>query len=220
MKFPIRNLSIHAVALAGAIAMATVTGSQQPAWADSSMSIDVLGQQEAAWAGAALGTSPTETVASAGCAITSVTMMLQYYGLSTDPGAFNSWLTANGGYAFDDQLIWDAVTTYTGGRVAFSGWLGPDMGVIHAELDAERPVVAEVYLYNNQHFVLITGYTSDGGLIINDPWFGDTVNFNARYGDAATEIVSIRTFMPRDPASARGRSSWIANAIAAAHLER
>jgi hypothetical protein len=149
-------------------------------------------------------------------------MMLRYYGMDTDPGAFNSWLAGHGGYIYDDLLLWDAVTAYSNGRVTFSGWLGADLNVVQGELDAGRPVVAEVSLGGNQHFVLITGYTTEGGLQINDPWFADSVNFKDRYGEPATGIVSIRTFMPANPAGPRGggRVSWLANAIAALHLAR
>ena len=222
MRFPSPTSSLRAVALAGAIAVASALGSQALAVADSSMDIAVMGQQDAAWAGAPLGTSATESIASAGCAITSVTMMLRYYGITTDPGVFNAWLTANGGYAYDDQLVWDAVTNYSAGRVAFSAWLGPDLNAIQTELDAGRPVVAEVRLGGNQHFVLLTGYTADGGLLINDPWFADSVRFSDRYGDPAAGVVSIRTFMPADPGGARGRAraSWLANAVAAVHLSQ
>lgn len=195
---------------------------QLPVSADSALTVPVMSQQDPAWGGAPLGTSATDSVASSGCAITAVTMMLRYYGMNTDPGALNAWLTANGGYAFDDQLIWDAITGYTGGRVAFSQWTGPDLGLIQSELDAGRPVVAEVLLYGNQHFILITGYTSDAGFQINDPWFADSVNFIARYGDPATEMVSIRTFMPANPAGpgGAGRLSWLANAAARVHLSQ
>jgi hypothetical protein len=217
-----RTVGLRAVALAGAITLATVASGQVRASADSSMSIAVMSQQNPAWAKAPLGSSPTDTIGSAGCAITAVTMMLRYYGIDTDPGAFNAWLTANGGYAFDDQLIWSAVTAYSNGRVAFSGWTGPDPGIIDGELDAGRPVVAEVRLGNNQHFVLLTGYSLDGGIVINDPWFGDDASFTDRYGDPSTGIVSIRTFMPASPGGPRGggRVSWVANAIAAVHLSR
>src|SRR5256886_17328542 len=118
------------------------------------------------------------------------------------------------------MLIWDAVTRYSGDRVACSGWLGPDLGPIEAGVDAGRPVVAEVQLGGNQHFVLLTGYTTEGGITINDPWFGDSVRFVDRYGDPAAGIVSIRTFMPADPGGARGqgRVSWPANAAAPVHL--
>ena len=222
MKFPIPTIGVRPLLAASAIAAAVAVSSPASAVADSSMTIAVMGQQDGAWAGAPLGSSATDSIGSAGCAITSVTMMLRYYGMNTDPGAFNAWLTANGGYAFDDQLIWDAVTSYSGGRVAFSNWLGPDLGPIEGELDAGRPVVAEVRLGGNQHFVLLTGYSTEGGLEINDPWFADSVSFSDRYGDPASGIVSIRTFMPADPGGQRGggRVSWLANAIAAVHLSR
>ncbi|HEX9096801.1 MAG TPA: C39 family peptidase [Candidatus Dormibacteraeota bacterium] len=220
MRFPDLPPRVRAAMLAGAIALSVVLSAPIVAAADTSMTIDPLSQQDGAWAGARLGTSPTETIGSAGCAITAVVMMLRHYGIDTDPGSFNAWLAGNGGYAFDDQLIWGAVTTYSGGRVAFSGWFGPDLGLIQRELDAGRPVVAEVQLGDNQHFVLLTGYTSDGGFAINDPWFGDSVSFMDRYGAPASGILSIRTFMPAGAAAPRpgDRDGWLASAVAAVRL--
>jgi Peptidase_C39 like family len=208
--------------MAAALVTVAALSAQLPVSADSTMTVPVMGQQDPAWGGAPLGWSPTDTIASSGCAITSVTMMLRYYGINTDPGVLNQWLINDGGYAFDDQLIWNAITSYTAGRVAFSQWTGPDLGLIQGELDAGRPVVAEVQLGGNQHFVLITGYTADAGLQINDPWFADSVNFSDRYGDPATGILSIRTFMPANPAGSRGggRLSWVANPVASLHLSR
>ncbi len=174
------------------------------AWADTGLGVPVISQLDSNWAGAVLGTSSTETVGSAGCAITATAMVLAYYSVRTDPGSLNSWLTANGGYADDDLLIWDQVDQASGGRVAFSGWLGPDLTTITAELDAGRPVIAEVTLNRRQHFVVLTGYTGSSGYTINDPWFADRVNFADRYGDAATAIVSIRTYLPQSPSGFRG----------------
>jgi hypothetical protein len=220
VKFRDPTPRVRAAMLSSAIALSAVLSAPILAAADNSMTIPALSQQDGIWTGALLGTSPTETIGSAGCAITAVTMMLRYYGIDTDPGSFNAWLAGNGGYAFDDQLIWGAVTTYSGGRVAFSGWFGQDLGLIKRELDAGRPVVAEVQLGGNQHFVLLTGYRSDNGFAINDPWFGDSVRFSDRYGDPATGILSIRTFMPADaPAPRRGdRDGWLASAVAAVRL--
>jgi hypothetical protein len=219
VKLPVPGVSLRAVLLAGAIAFMAALGVPVLAAADNSITIAAMSQQDGAWAASPLGTSATETVGSAGCAITAVTMMLRHYGVDTDPGTFNGWLTSTGGYAYDDQLIWAAVTTYSGGRVAFSGWFGPDLGLIQGELDSGRPVVAEVQLGGNQHFVLLTGYTSAGGFLINDPWFGDSVRFSDRYGDPASGILSIRTFMPADAAPRRGeRDGWLASAVAAVHL--
>jgi hypothetical protein len=221
VRFPDPTFGVRALVFAGGIAIAAAASNQVGASADSVMSIPVIGQQEAGWASMNLGTSPA-SIGSEGCAITAVAMMLRYYGIDTDPGALNAWLTANGGYAYDDQLIWDAVTNYSADQVAFSAWLGPDLNAIRTELDAGRPVVAEVRLGGNQHFVLLTGYTTEGGLLINDPWFADSVRFSDRYGDLAAGIVSIRTFMLADPGGARGqgRVSWLANTVAAVHLSQ
>jgi peptidase C39-like protein len=220
MKFPRLTIELRPAVLAAAIALTAALSNPMGASADSAIEIAPMSQQDGAWAGARLGTSPTESIGSAGCAITAVTMMLRYYGINTDPGVFNAWLTANGGYAWDDQLIWNAVTTYSAGRVSFSGWLGTDVPVILAELDAGRPVVAEVQLAGNQHFVLLTGWSAATGLQINDPWFGDSIPLGARYADPA--IMSIRTFMPTEPSGLRsdGRVNWLANARSALNLAR
>jgi hypothetical protein len=214
MKLPNPTARLRAVAFA--IALAAGIGAPVAAAADNSITIPAMSQRDGAWAAAPLGSSAADTIGSAGCAITAVTMMLRNYGIDTNPGTLNTWLTANGGYAYDDQLIWGAVTAYTAGLVAFSGWFGPDLGLIQGELDAGRPVVAEVQLSGNQHFVLLTGYASAGGFVINDPWFADTVRFIDRYGDPSTGILSIRTFMPADVAPRRGeRDGWLASAVAA-----
>ncbi|TMD85776.1 MAG: hypothetical protein E6I78_07635 [Chloroflexi bacterium] len=185
--------------MAGAIALG-ILAAPVVAAADNSITIPPMSQGDPAWAGAPLGASGTDTIGSEGCA------------------SFNAWLGATGGYVWWDLLVWDAITTYTGGRVSFSGWFGPDLGLIQRELDSGRPVVAEVQLGGNQHFVLMTGYTSAGGFLINDPWFGDSVQFSDRYGDPASGILSIRTFMPADAAPRRGeRDGWLANAVAAVH---
>jgi hypothetical protein len=222
VRLPNPTVLLRAAALAGAIALASTLDGPVSASADSSMSIPVIRQQDPAWGGARLGASPSDSIASSGCAITAVTMLLRYYGINTDPPTFNAWLTPSGGYTNWDDLVWDAVTRYSGGRVAFSGWLGPDLNAIENELDAMQPVVAEVRLGANQHFVLLTGYTTGGGFQINDPWFGDTVRFSDRYGDPATGIVSIRTFMPVDPGAPRdpGRVRPIASAVSGVDLWR
>ncbi len=220
MKFLPGRLRLFVLALS--LASTIVVAGQQAVSADSSMSVPEMSQKDGAWAGAPLGSSPTDTIASAGCAITAVAMMLRYYGITTDPGAFNSWLNGNGGYVNDDQLVWSSIDGYSRGRVAFSGWLGPDLDVIRTELDAGRPVVAEVSLGGNQHFILLTGYSTEGGLTANDPWFNDNIVFSERYGAPSTGILSIRTFMPQDPGGPRGggRLSWTANTVAAVHLAR
>ena len=63
--------------------------------------------------------------------------------------------------------------------------------------------------------VLLTGYSTDGGIQMNDPWYFDSAKLNDRYGYPNSGIVSIRTFMPAD---VRRGMNWLANAVAAVHL--
>ncbi|TMD13581.1 MAG: hypothetical protein E6J00_08000 [Chloroflexi bacterium] len=190
----IHHLRLLRTLAAGSAVAAALTLGCLDASADMELAVPVISQQNGAWAGAPLGASPTDTVGSSGCAITALAMLLEYYGLQTDPGALNTWLTQNNGYWADDDVIWDAVNGYTGGQLTWTGWFGPDLQLIQGELDAGRPVIAEVSLDGNEHFVIVTG-SNEQGLTINDPWFGDTVNFSDRYGDPSTGIVSIRTYL-------------------------
>lgn len=77
----------------------------------------------------------TSTIAVCGCAITSVSMWLRYYGITTDasgtdvnPGTLNDWLETNSGYSSISgpqygALIWNAVDGYAfppgGGTISY-----------------------------------------------------------------------------------------------------
>lgn len=78
-----------------------------------------------------------------------------------------------------------SVSDASAGRVEFTGWDGGDPGVIASELGHGQPVIAEVRLYGNQHFVVITGIAG-------------------RYGDPSIGIASIRTFALRAQSGPRG----------------
>jgi hypothetical protein len=63
-----------------------------------------------------LGTSQTESVCTAGCAMSDVAMALatlntNINGELANPGNLNQWLTANGGYADTDLIIWASTNT-------------------------------------------------------------------------------------------------------------
>jgi hypothetical protein len=186
-----RSLAVTSTAVS--LAFAGVITAQASAAADETLGVTVIGQQESNWAGAQLGDSPRESIGSAGCAVTSVAMLLAYYGVQTSPRRLNDWLTANGGYAEGDLLIWTRLSDYASSRFRYTGWHSPEPSVINAELDAGRPLVAEVRLGRNQHFIVLAG-RSGNDYMINDPWFDDSVTLRARYGDPRSAIVSIRTF--------------------------
>jgi hypothetical protein len=158
--------------------------------------IPVYGQQWQPWGPEDLGTS-TSTIAAEGCALTASAMLLEAYGVNTNPGALNQWLISNSGYVDQNLLVWGAIAQYAatlGVQVSYTGWEGYNATAVASSLAAGNPVIAQVTLDGNMHFVLITGTGPGGALWINDPWYGDHTTFQSRYGNPATGIQSIRLY--------------------------
>ncbi len=158
--------------------------------------VPVYGQQWQPWGPEDLGTS-TSSIAADGCALTASAMLLEAYGISTNPGVLNQWLIANSGYVAQNLLVWGAVAQYAqsqGVQVSYTGWQADSVSLIDSSLEAGNPVIAQVSLDGSMHFVLITGLGPGGALWINDPWYGDHTTFQSRYGNPATQIQSIRLY--------------------------
>jgi hypothetical protein len=177
--------------------------------------VPVYGQQWNPWGPQDLGTS-TSTISADGCALTASAMLLGAYGVNTNPGALNQWLIAHGGYVDQNLLLWGAAAQYAatqGIQVSYTGWEGYSATAIASSLAAGNPVIAQVTLDGNMHFVLITGSGPGGTLWINDPWYGDHTTFQSRYGSPATGIQSIRLYSGT-PAAADQLSSMAAGSPA------
>ena len=186
------------------------------AWAAGSLGafagapVPTFSQRSLQWSRDALGSDRVDTIGSAGCALTAVTMVTAAYGYSTNPGMLNHWLTANGGYLENDLLLWRQAAAATQGSVRWK-WLHvpgmvsqlrtddqdiedlPPQSVVETQLDAGRLVVAEVRLYGGMHFVVITGH-SGHTLYINDPWYGDRTTLQARYGSYRQAVHSAQVY--------------------------
>lgn len=61
------------------------------------------------WAKEQLGTS-SNTICSAGCAMSSVAMGLAGVGKNFNPSSLNQWLKAHGGYVQQDLIVWGSVS--------------------------------------------------------------------------------------------------------------
>lgn len=116
------------------------------------------------WRNEQLGTSPTNTICSAGCLMSSASMALsgstanQY-----NPSTLNTWLKANGGYAQDDLFVWTAIEKL---GVTFLGKKTKNQ--IISNLNSGNIVIINVH--NGRHWVLATGYSGDN-ILVNDPGF-------------------------------------------------
>ena len=77
----------------------------------------IFKQCDPLWAKDQLGTSLTNTICSAGCLMSSVSMILNDCGRKINdqditPKNLNSWLRRYGGYVDGDNLVWGSIKPY------------------------------------------------------------------------------------------------------------
>merc|ERR1711974_362372 len=119
-------------------------------------------QCDSEWGDAQLGTSSSQTICTAGCAMSCVAMAIASYqekinNALTNPGNLNDWLINNNGYASSDLIIWSAVDGL--GKVHFKEEVGSLSSSSIANFVSKcYPVIVNVR--SGTHWVLITGTTS------------------------------------------------------------
>lgn len=151
----------------------------------------VFKQADPKWAADALDGSRS-TLRHGGCAVCSAAMMLAHFGLDTDPGRLNRFLSENGGYASGDLLVWDKLVEYSQGRIR-EVYRGPARTeILERNLAAGNPIMAKVLIRGKtQHWVLIVG-TDGPEYLANDPIGTETSPVNlSRYGE---RIYALRVF--------------------------
>ncbi|MDA3955855.1 C39 family peptidase [Oceanispirochaeta sp.] len=176
--------------------------------------------QEESWADQGLGDSPTITIRTHGCALTSSAMVLNYLGVKTNPEELNRWLLENEGFeeGWDDEdgtylgrvrLIWNSPVQGFPEIKEFNRYdfhsEPADLALIRSYLDRGIPVIAEVLRPQGiPHFVVLIAYSEDD-FLIRDPLESDTkylsedYNISDKYGSgAARNIFGIRVYIPVD----------------------
>jgi len=119
------------------------------------------------WSPAELGRCGGTSICKAGCAMSSVAMMLDGHGLSLNPGTLNSWLDSHGGYASGCEIVWSAVNAF--GKVSYQGMETASEATICAGLAAGHGIIGNVN--GGHHWVLLTGCRGGGVYTVNDPGF-------------------------------------------------
>lgn len=126
----------------------------------SQLNVPIYGQCEAPWKSIIMQTCG-QSICSAGCAVTSETMIYRYYGSSKDPAGHNSCLGSKAcplywGNCRPTGVSYDGSTTST--------------GTVDCELAAGRPVIAQSHhASGGSHFFVVVGRCSDNTYRINDP---------------------------------------------------
>lgn len=149
------------------VVIITRNGKKVPHWS----------QGDPRWGTRHLGNAD-RTVASAGCAITSVAMILKYFGRDVDPATLDEYLDKNGGYS-GNSVVWSVAFKHgekdnlpklsygskvTGGAMA---------ATLDDRIKKNLPTLARVDYKSDtdetyNHFVVIVGKTK-AGYVMNDP---------------------------------------------------
>ena len=134
------------------------------------LKVPFYGQGDAPWKNDLIG--PTEeTIHAVGCAVASAAMVLASYGVDTDPGRLNAFLTANEGYTPQGWIYWEKAAEIDPGRYEKAYEDVPSYARIDWNLLRGNPVIVRVRLPNVNHFVVIAGKQGWDYLIL-DPWAG------------------------------------------------
>jgi hypothetical protein len=112
-----------------------------------------------------------------GCALTSMAMVLQAAGISTDPGMLNSWMTTKGKFS-SGAVDWKAVNQYnaivefdTSFGKGLSSGIAIQLSDLDRHLSACKPIIIQVRnpSTNRNHWVVVSGKTSSGDYAVVDP---------------------------------------------------
>ncbi len=166
------------------------------------MVIDHLLQTNSEWSSETLGTC-SSTIASRGCALTSMCMVLRAHGTEVNPDELNNYLkqNSNQGYSGGCNIIWSQACNYDNSTLNFQTIQNScDLSVIKAEIDGGNPVIAHVDGATTAgHFIVITGYESDGSeashFKVNDPNNSTT---NRSFENYSSTCNSLRLFNNTD----------------------
>lgn len=117
-------------------------------------------QDNSAWSGNNIGNSDS-TIGRYGCALTSLAMVLKYYGVNITPAD----IASNPAYFSDDLIVWPTIGGHSlhGG----GGWSDVDESISHGQ-----PVITKLNAFGGTHFVVIYSKNSEGKYLILDPISG------------------------------------------------
>lgn len=159
--------------------------------------IQPLSQRDTRWANQRLGTINSTTIGSHGCVITSMCMIATYYGHPIFPNAVDDILTERGLYYDGNLYVNNAITRIYPDikfdKTAFCETTPAPIGEIKNYIDQRKPVVVALMNQGIRHYILVVGYDGDK-IYANDPWQGDQVAINDRWGDPGSKILQVNYF--------------------------
>lgn len=135
-------------------------------------------QGDPRWGACAVGSG--RNMACIGCGVTSVAMVLGFFGKQLDPGSLNQWLIRNGGYvgcAVNWRVAFQAHAR-EGVHLTVANPMYTNVRdfrrILLSRIEKNLPTLVDVDYGRDRdqignHYVVIAGCTPDGRLIMNDP---------------------------------------------------
>lgn len=122
------------------------------------ISVPLFSQGDLRWGEDSLGYSEEDTLASAGCALSSAAMVLASYGVILTPKLLNQYLIEHDGYEGDSWIKWEVAADYPPGVAEHRYEDLPSYGLIDWNLLRGNPVIVRIRRpTGSTHFVVIVG---------------------------------------------------------------
>lgn len=135
------------------------------------LAVPSFAQADARWKTDRIGSSPGNLGAE-GCAVTSASMALAFYGMNVDPQRLNRFLSDYNGYTERGWIYWEAAAEYEPGKIRHAYEDLPSYRLIDWNLLKGNPVIVRIRPHGKgTHFVLIVGKTG-WDYIAQDPGYG------------------------------------------------
>jgi hypothetical protein len=119
--------------------------------------VPAFAQDDPRWASQLLGPT-TDTLGDEGCTLTSVVMVLNFYGIETDPSRLNRYLTTHFGYDEEGLLSFRQVCAFAPQHIRLAYQGPPSYQALDEDLLARHPVILQLTRRDGAtHFVVIAG---------------------------------------------------------------
>lgn len=159
------------------------------------LAVPSFAQGDPRWAEDTLGATPG-TLHAEGCAVSSAAMVLASYGIDTDPGRLNRFLTEHGGFTPQGWLYWEKAAEFVPGKCEKAYEDAPSFARIDWNLLHGNPVIVRIRFENGiTHFVVIAG-KEGSEYLIRDPGTGASRGLYP-LSEIAAEIEALRYYRRR-----------------------
>jgi len=138
-----------------------------------------------------------ERLGDVGCAICSLAMALDHFGIRYTPKELNDQLKANNGYTWRGWLKWQAISTITGNKIMVETVPKPSHADIDTALRKSNPVAVKLLINGTiPHWVLIVGKQGTNYLMRDPLGDGHSLEPVSKYD---SDIFGVRIVKPAMP---------------------